>query len=57
MVILLSVVYITLRSVPEHPPLVFEKVAFNTNSFMSLRKHYNRGNPNFQINFFHAKVL
>tara|TARA_B100000424_G_scaffold166072_1_gene127527 strand:- start:1988 stop:2692 length:705 start_codon:yes stop_codon:yes gene_type:complete len=36
------------ESVPEHPPLVFEKVAFNTDPFMSLRKHYNRGNPNFQ---------
>ncbi len=38
---------------PNQPPLNFEKVAFNTDPFMSLRKHYNRANPNFtnQLSF------
>ena len=39
--------YIKQRAYPNQPPLTFEKVAFNTDPFMSLRKHYNRANPNF----------
>ena len=43
---LISGVYY-IDSVPEHPPLIFEKVAYNADPFISLRKHYNQANANF----------
>ena len=51
------IMYITL-SLFQDPPLVFEKVAFNTDPFIH-RKHYNRAIQTFRINLvFHVqKVL
>ena len=43
---LISGVYY-IESTPQHPPLIFEKVSYNSDPFISLRKHYNQMNPNF----------
>ena len=35
------------KSNPQHPPLVFEKMPSNSDPFFSLRKHYSKANANF----------
>ena len=43
---LISGVYYV-KSTPQHPPLVFEKMPANSDPFFSLRKHYSKANVNF----------
>jgi len=35
------------KTIPEHPPLIFERVTANLDPFVSLRKHYKASNQNF----------